>query len=132
MKIVVLAGGLSGERNVSLSSGTMVAEALREQGHRVALADLFSAWRITPGTLEDLYDAPYPGPVEAGGPGDSGSGAGAPARRTRVPAFSASGSSSCARPRILSFWPSTGTVARMAGSRRPWPCTASPTPGPTI
>lgn len=29
MKIVVLAGGLSGERNVSLSSGTMVAEALR-------------------------------------------------------------------------------------------------------
>ena len=29
MKIVVLAGGLSPERNVSLSSGTMIAEALR-------------------------------------------------------------------------------------------------------
>ena len=29
MKIVVLAGGLSTERNVSLSSGTMVAQALR-------------------------------------------------------------------------------------------------------
>ena len=29
MKIVVLAGGLSPERNVSLSSGVMVAEALR-------------------------------------------------------------------------------------------------------
>ena len=28
MKIVVLAGGLSPERNVSLSTGTMVAEAL--------------------------------------------------------------------------------------------------------
>ena len=41
MKIVVLAGGLSGERNVSMSSGTMVAEALRGQGHRVALCDLF-------------------------------------------------------------------------------------------
>ena len=41
MKIVVLAGGLSGERNVSLSSGTMVAQALRDRGHRVALADLF-------------------------------------------------------------------------------------------
>ena len=29
MKIVVLAGGLSDERNVSLSSGTLITEALR-------------------------------------------------------------------------------------------------------
>ena len=36
MKIVVFAGGLSGARNVSLSSGTMVAQALRDRGHRVA------------------------------------------------------------------------------------------------
>ena len=41
MKIVVLAGGLSPERNVSLSSGGMVAEALRSRGHRVALVDLY-------------------------------------------------------------------------------------------
>ena len=34
MKIVVLAGGLSPERNVSLSSGVMVAEALRGRGHK--------------------------------------------------------------------------------------------------
>ena len=33
MKIVVLAGGLSPERNVSLSTGTMVTEALRALGH---------------------------------------------------------------------------------------------------
>ena len=33
MKIVVLAGGLSPERNVSLSSGTMIAHALRGLGH---------------------------------------------------------------------------------------------------
>ena len=32
MKIVVLAGGLSPERNVSLSTGTMVTEALRALG----------------------------------------------------------------------------------------------------
>ena len=32
VKIVVLAGGLSMERNVSLSSGIMVTEALRERG----------------------------------------------------------------------------------------------------
>ena len=41
MKIVVLAGGLSPERNVSLSSGTMIAEALRSRGHRAALVDLY-------------------------------------------------------------------------------------------
>lgn len=41
MKIVVLAGGLSPERNVSLSSGAMVAGALRKLGHEVALVDLF-------------------------------------------------------------------------------------------
>ena len=41
MKIVVLAGGLSPERNVSLSSGAMVCEALRSKGHQTALVDLF-------------------------------------------------------------------------------------------
>jgi D-alanine-D-alanine ligase len=60
MKIVVLAGGLSGERNVSLSSGTMVAQALRSRGHRVALADLFLGLEGYEGELEALYDAPIP------------------------------------------------------------------------
>ena len=60
MKIVVLAGGLSTERNVSLSSGTMVAQALRERGHQVALADLFFGLENYSGTLESLYDAPIP------------------------------------------------------------------------
>ena len=41
MKIVVLAGGLSPERNVSLSSGSKVCQALRDRGHQVALVDLF-------------------------------------------------------------------------------------------
>ncbi len=41
MKIVVLAGGRSTERNVSLSSGAKVANALRSMGHNVALVDLF-------------------------------------------------------------------------------------------
>ena len=41
MKIVVLAGGLSPERNVSLSTGTMVAEALTSLGHEVALVDMY-------------------------------------------------------------------------------------------
>lgn len=41
MKIVVLAGGLSPERDVSLSSGSLIANALTERGHRVALVDLY-------------------------------------------------------------------------------------------
>ena len=57
MKIVVLAGGLSPERNVSLSSGTLVTQALRELGHRAALVDLF----FGPDQAgEAPYDAPIP------------------------------------------------------------------------
>lgn len=41
MNIVVLAGGLSPERDVSLSSGCMIANALIENGHRAALVNLF-------------------------------------------------------------------------------------------
>ena len=59
MNIVVLAGGLSPERNVSLSSGAMVCEALRERGHRAALVDLFFGLEgRAPG--EDPYQAPVP------------------------------------------------------------------------
>ena len=41
MKIAVLCGGVSKERDVSLSTGTGAAKALRERGHAVALVDLF-------------------------------------------------------------------------------------------
>ncbi len=41
MKIIVLAGGLSPERSVSLASGFAVYTALKELGHQVALVDLF-------------------------------------------------------------------------------------------
>jgi D-alanine-D-alanine ligase len=41
MKILVLAGGLSHERDVSLSSGSLAANALMTKGHRVALVDLY-------------------------------------------------------------------------------------------
>ena len=40
MKIVVLAGGLSTERDVSITSGSLVAKALREKGHQVILLDV--------------------------------------------------------------------------------------------
>lgn len=60
MKIVVLAGGLSMERNVSLSSGVMVAEALRRRGHQVALADMFFGLEGYEGTPEERFSAPLP------------------------------------------------------------------------
>ena len=41
MKIAVVCGGMSRERDVSISTGTCVARALRERGHQVALVDLF-------------------------------------------------------------------------------------------
>lgn len=58
MKIVVLAGGLSPERNVSLSSGCKVCAALRERGHEVAFVDMYLGTREDPGTL---FGAPIPG-----------------------------------------------------------------------
>ena len=50
MNIVVLCGGVSSERDVSLSSGTGVAAALRSLGHRVLLLDLYLG---RPGPLGD-------------------------------------------------------------------------------
>lgn len=41
MKIAVVCGGLSNERDVSITSGSCVARALREKGHRVVLLDLY-------------------------------------------------------------------------------------------
>ncbi len=41
MKIVVLAGGISTERDVSLSSGAKIYKALKENGHDAVLLDAF-------------------------------------------------------------------------------------------
>ena len=58
MKIVVLAGGLSTERAVSLVTGTSVCRALRENGHRAILVDLFLGLEEVPADLDSLFDAP--------------------------------------------------------------------------
>ncbi len=44
MKIVVLAGGTSTERAVSVVSGTGVCKALQERGHQAILLDVFFGW----------------------------------------------------------------------------------------
>ncbi len=48
MKIVVLAGGLSPEREVSLCSGSLIANALMENGHRVLLLDVYEGMKELP------------------------------------------------------------------------------------
>ena len=58
MKIVVLAGGLSPERNVSLSSGTMIAFALKGLGHQGALVDMYFGLEGYTGAVEDCFDQP--------------------------------------------------------------------------
>ena len=61
MKIVVLSGGLSPERNVSLSSGAMVCQALRQRGHEAALVDLFFGMEGREVERpEQLFTAPIP------------------------------------------------------------------------
>lgn len=41
MNIIVLAGGLSPERNVSLSSGSLISAALRRKGHKILMLDVY-------------------------------------------------------------------------------------------
>lgn len=57
MKIVVLAGGISTERAVSLVTGTGICRALRERGHRAILIDLFLGVEEVPEDPEALFDA---------------------------------------------------------------------------
>lgn len=63
MNIVVLAGGLSPERDVSLCSGTMACNALLGLGHRAVLVDLFFGlpdWDGTDRIFTDAHPiAPY-------------------------------------------------------------------------
>jgi D-alanine-D-alanine ligase len=51
MNIIVLCGGLSAERDVSLSSGALITDALRRRGHNAVPVDLFFGYTKP-------YDAP--------------------------------------------------------------------------
>ena len=55
MNIVVLAGGLSPERDVSLSTGTMVTNALRKKGHNAILVDLFFGMDPLPDPIAQAF-----------------------------------------------------------------------------
>ncbi len=67
--VIVLAGGLSHERDVSLRSGRRVAQALRDAGHRVIEADLTASLLET---LDAAGKAAVVFPVLHGGAGEDG------------------------------------------------------------
>ena len=56
MNIVVLAGGLSTERDVSLKTGETVAKALRENGHQVILLDVFMGYGEKEENLAGIFE----------------------------------------------------------------------------
>jgi len=58
MKIVVVAGGLSPERDVSLSSGSLIANALIDIGYEVCLVDLYTGVEILKSGGEYSYAVP--------------------------------------------------------------------------
>lgn len=59
MRIVVLAGGLSTERDVSISSGILVAAALRQKGHEVVLLDVFTGYEQNICDIDALFKQNY-------------------------------------------------------------------------
>lgn len=54
MKVVVLAGGISTERDVSLSSGVMIYNALKKNGHQAILLDVYLGY--TGEDTENIFD----------------------------------------------------------------------------
>ncbi len=59
MRIVVLAGGTSTERDVSISSGLLVASALRKKGHLVVLLDVFTGYEKDILDVDELFKQNY-------------------------------------------------------------------------
>lgn len=56
MNIIVLAGGLSTERDVSFATGDMVTKALRKCGHQVILLDMFMGYGDGPQDLQGIFE----------------------------------------------------------------------------
>lgn len=56
MNIVVLAGGLSTERDVSIITGTQVSQALKKAGHQVILLDVFMGYSDKEEDLTGIFD----------------------------------------------------------------------------
>ena len=58
MKIIVLAGGLSPERDVSLISGAGICKTLRERGHQAYLLDVYFGLPYDADKLDEIFRTP--------------------------------------------------------------------------
>ncbi len=133
LDIIVLAGGLSPERQVSLVSGQGICRALRSLGHRAVLVDMFLGLESWEGAWKDIFDAPdglvprrrlrprLPTCRRSAHPG-----------RTGLPAFSAPAYWRFAAMRTRCSWVSMASAARTGASRRLSTCWGSPIPVPDI
>lgn len=59
MKIAVLSGGLSTERDVAITSGTLVTKALRSKGHQVVFIDVFMGYEGENCNPAELFENGY-------------------------------------------------------------------------
>ena len=66
MDIIVLCGGLSMERDVSITSGTKVASALKALGHRTVLVDMFFGYTDSYSDPKEIFEKEYTGTPKAG------------------------------------------------------------------
>ena len=64
MKVVVLAGGISTERDVSLSSGSMIYKALKKNGHQAILLDVYLGYE---GDTEGIFEKEVDWAAQIGG-----------------------------------------------------------------
>lgn len=64
MNIVVLSGGLSTERSVSLTTGAKVQNALIANGHHAILADVFMGYKLSGSIEQEFQNATTPAQLE--------------------------------------------------------------------
>lgn len=64
MKVVVLAGGTSTERDVSLSTGSMIYKALKKNGHQAILLDVYLGYE---GETEGIFERDTDWAAQIGG-----------------------------------------------------------------
>ena len=56
MKIVVMCGGISMERDVSITSGTLICKSLRALGHKAVLVDMFYGLEDIDTPIDEIFD----------------------------------------------------------------------------
>lgn len=56
MKIVVMCGGISMERDVSVTSGTLICMSLRAMGHQAVLVDMFYGLEDVDTPIDEIFD----------------------------------------------------------------------------